>query len=121
MSDAWKALEKKTAEVLGGFRISRADDWGRSDYDVHVPAHPELRIDCKYKKGGFAHHTLLAEVREKYCREDGDVAVLVSKSGRKRGEVVSLSLEDFASLLGTIERLADDNACEEYIEDPWDD
>ncbi len=105
MSKAWKALEKKTAEALGGERISRADDWGRSDYDVHVPEHPYLKVDCKYRKGGWAHHSVLDEIRDKYCKEKGDIAIMVSKSGRKRGEVVSLSLQDFAKLLQMTEAL----------------
>lgn len=109
MSNAWKALEKKVAELLGGERISRADDWGRSDYDVHVPAHPYLKVDCKYRKGGWAHHSVLDEIREKYCKEDGDMAIMVSKSGRKRGEVVSLSLNDFRGLLWLIDRLRWEN------------
>ena len=99
-SQAWKDLERATAKALGGCRILRGGDFSERAPDVAIPDHPHLRIDCKYRSGGFAHHSLLKECRDKYCKEAGDVAIIVTKGRSERGAVVSLSIEDFAKLTG---------------------
>ena len=97
-SQAWKSHEKAVAKGLGGRRISRADDWGRSDVDVVVADFPMFRIDGKYRQK-FAHHTLLREVKKKYCKDPKSIPLLVTKQARERGAVVSMSLNDFGALL----------------------
>lgn len=110
-SEAWKSLERNTAKALGGERIKRGGDFSESAPDVLIPGHPEFRIDCKYRSGGFAHHSLLRECRDKYCKEKGDIALIVTKGRSERGAVVSLSLEDFAELLSQVRPGTHGNRC----------
>lgn len=97
MGKPWKELEKKTADALGGKRINRSQDYGVSDVDVVVPDFPGMRIDCKYRKR-HAHHSLVEEIRDKYCTE-GQFPVLVTKHHSGRREYVTLDLVYFAALL----------------------
>lgn len=105
MSVCWKALEYKVAEKLGGHRISRANDFSESTFDVSVPDMAHWRIDAKHRAGTMWHHTRLAEVRKKYCKAPFDVAILITKAKGTHGEVVSMSLEDFADMLGSLRML----------------
>lgn len=103
----WKRLERVVAQKLGGTRrLSRTFNWATSDFDVDIPDFPHWRVDAKYRSAPFKHHGLLAEVRAKYCTP-GDVAVLVTKSRGEHGEVVSLSLDDFAVLLASLRAARD--------------
>lgn len=103
-SSAWKDLERKAAKALGGYRICRANNFAISAPDVYVPDFPEMMVDTKRRKRSFTTHSMLKEVRKKYCK-NGGVAVLVTHNHREVGAVVSLSLKDFASLLNKIRSL----------------
>lgn len=95
-SEAWKALEKRTAERLNGRRIIRRWDLFESAPDV-VVEDLHLVVDTKrYRR--FAHHGLLDAVQSKYCGE-GEIAVLVTSTPQRRDPVVSLPLSYFAELL----------------------
>lgn len=98
MGKPWKELEKRTAAALGGVRINRADDYGVSDVDVVVPGFDFLRIDCKYRKS-HAHHSLIEEIRRKYCTAEGQYPVLVTKHHHSHREYVTVDLVLFAALL----------------------
>lgn len=56
MSQAWKAHEKKTAEILGGVRLLRGADFGVSAPDVVAPLSffgdytGTIIAECKYSK-----------------------------------------------------------------------
>jgi hypothetical protein len=89
-SVAWKALEREAARELDGERVSRGDDFSRSDVDVRVKGLPMVKVDAKYRVR-HAHHSLMAEVEEKYC-DPGDVPVLVTKHHRQRGAHATLPL-----------------------------
>lgn len=104
-SQAWKDLERETAAALRGKRIYRGADFSVSDTDVLVPDIPELKVDCKYKQA-HSHHSLMAEIREKYCGDQG-VPVLVTKSKRQHGACVTVPLEFFAVLLDGWRKLAE--------------
>lgn len=97
MGKAWKELEKKTAEALGGVRVNRASDYGISDVDVVVPDLPWLRIDCKFRKR-HAHHSLVEGIRAKYCKE-GQYPVLVTKHHSGHRSYVTIDLPLFVALL----------------------
>lgn len=97
MGKAWKSLENATADHLAGRRINRATDWGRSDVDVVVPDFDFLRIDCKYRRR-HAHHALIEEIREKYCK-DGGYPVLVTKHHDSKRTYVTVDLALFGALL----------------------
>ena len=69
--------------------------------DVVVPGFERLQIDCKLRKR-FELHRLMNVVKRKYCTEDGDVPVVVSKTHHGRSAVVSVPLDFFAELLGRV-------------------
>lgn len=97
-SERWKSLERNTAKKLKGHRLLRGDNWDKIAPDVAVPDCPELKIDCKaYNR--FAHHTLMDEIRSKYCAEEWEVPVLVTKAQGQHGEYVTMPLDYFAALL----------------------
>ncbi len=108
-SQAWKNLERETAKALGGRRVLRGMDFSQSATDVIVDDFPQLKIDCKYKKNGFSHHSLLDEIEDKYCQDilgpHVPVAVLVTKSGREVGACVTMRLGEFVGLLQDIRNL----------------
>lgn len=106
MSKPWKELEKKAAAALGGERIRRDLDYGQSNYDVLVPDFDFLRVDAKYRQR-HAHHSLIEEIREKYCK-DGGYPVLVTKHRGSHREYVSCDLSLFAALLEMIRRKNED-------------
>jgi hypothetical protein len=102
VSKRWKDLERGVATLFRGKRIVRAD-FGETEPDVAVPDFPELRVDCKaYAR--FSHHSLLSEVRRKYCG-DGQVPVLVTKAARQIGANVTVPIEHYADLLDAARKL----------------
>lgn len=106
MGKPWKELEKKTAEALGGVRINRSNDYGESNVDVIVPWISGLRIDCKYRSS-HAHHSLVEEIRRKYC-ENGDWPILVTKHRGSHREYVTCDLSLFASMLDLLSKVSKD-------------
>lgn len=90
-SQAWKALEKKAASSLGGERVSRGADFSVSTVDAVLKDLPFIKVDAKYRKS-HAHHSLMKEIEEKYCKEDCDVPVLVTKHHKQRGEYATVPL-----------------------------
>lgn len=97
-SQAWKNLERQTAKELDGRRITRGGNFAVSDVDVVVDAHPELRIDCKYRTS-HSHHSLMAAIERKYCARPGDVPVLVTKHHNQESAYVTIPLQFFGRLL----------------------
>lgn len=97
-SKAWKSLEKEAAKALKGQRVSRGDDFGKSDIDVYLIDLPFVKIDAKYR-ASHAHHTLLKEIEEKYCKHPADVPVLVTKHHNQRGSNVTVPMYFFAELI----------------------
>lgn len=96
-SQAWKNLERTVAKELGGKRVLRGSDFSVEDVDVELADFPHLRIDCKYRKS-HAHHSLLAEIEEKYC-SDGQIPVLVTKHHNQAGANVTIGLNFFKTLI----------------------
>lgn len=97
-SQAWKALEREAADVTGGTRVLRGADFGVSDVDVHVADLPHLKVDAKYRVK-HAHHTLMNEIVEKYCKMEKDEPVLVTKHHRQVGSYVTIRASFFRELL----------------------
>ena len=95
---SWKNLERQSAKLLGGHRVLRGANFGISDLDVRLDDFPELKIDCKYR-ASHAHHTLLAEIRKKYCLGPSDIEVLITKHHRQDGAYVTIPIEFFAALI----------------------
>lgn len=95
-SQAWKALEREAARLLGGKRVVRGD-WGESDVDVRTEF-PRLKVDCKYRQS-HAHHALLKGIAKKYCKQVDDCAVLVTKHKGQPSCNVTVNGDAFAVLL----------------------
>lgn len=95
-SQAWKALEREAAQLLGGKRVVRGD-WGESDVDVRTE-YRHLKVDCKYRQS-HAHHALLKGIQKKYCQRPEDKAVLVTKHARQPGCNVTVDGHYFSLLL----------------------
>lgn len=102
-SQAWKALEREAALVLGGKRVVRGD-WGESDVDVRTE-YPALKVDCKYRQS-HSHHSLLKGIEKKYCKSIGDHPVLVTKHRGQVGCNVTVGSELFGILLDAL-RMSD--------------
>jgi len=102
--DAWKGLERLVAKVLKGQRVCRGNDFSKEDVDDKIPGFDILRIDAKYRKK-WSHHTYLEEVAKKYCKDENDIPVLVTKHHRMKSANVTVPLESFGRLLDHIRRL----------------
>jgi len=100
-SQAWKNLERSVAEALGGTRVLRGADFSESDVDVKVDDFPLLAIDCKYRKS-HAFHSLIEEIRTKYCGDGTKSPVLVTKHKNGQRNYVSMDLELLQTLLNII-------------------
>lgn len=107
-STNWKNSEKHLAEVYRRFnipaeRISRAENYCISDYDVRIVAKDlpiEVASDSKYSKVPFRHHTLLNTIEAKYCPSIEKIPVLYTRNHGKPGGVFSVRDDFFAGLLG---------------------
>jgi hypothetical protein len=97
-SQRWKQLERSAAESLGGKRVVRGADFSVSEVDVRIEDFPHLKVDCK-AYNAFSHHSLMAEIQNKYCKDEDDVPVLVTKASRQIGEYVTIPLEHYARML----------------------
>ena len=107
----WKVLEKKVADYLGWKRKVRAANYAISDTDIEPP--PELdflMIDCK-NHARMKHHTLMEEIKQKYCKSPLHEPVLVTREttagGARRGIelpiYVTIRLEFFRKLIKLLE------------------
>jgi len=96
MSKAWKMHEKRTAEALGGKRVSRGANFGESMPDVE---HESLSIECKYRKkiSSFLKDGLTQA--QKY--DPRKIPVLCLKQRGMRGALVVMKIEDFKKILET--------------------
>jgi hypothetical protein len=94
---SWKRLEKETAKILGGRRISRGDNFSQSKPDIE---HPLLSVECKYRKkiSGFLKDGIRQASR--YAPEK--IPCLVLKERGMRGGLILLRLSDFQDLFGSI-------------------
>lgn len=100
----WKALERQWAEVLVNYnmeahRITRADNYAKSDFDVLTEEAPWLKSDCKYSVQKWRSNTLLDTIRKKYCKDKGDQPVLLCKSKGEHGLKATVDGEFLAGLL----------------------
>jgi len=97
MSKAWKLHEKRTAEALGGKRISRGANFGESMPDV---MHESLSIECKYR--AKLSRFLMDGLRQAEKYSDGKkIPVLCLKQRGMRGALVVMKIEDFKKILET--------------------
>ena len=104
-SDAWKEFEKAyVKELLAGgvpaHRETRGHDYGEEGYEIVIPDLPFLKVDSKYRNGGWNHHTVLEqEIERKYCKSKSDEPVMPTKSGKQRGSYTTIRSSFFIRLL----------------------
>lgn len=104
-SQAWKNLERQAAKALGGNRVLRGANFAIEDVDVKVDDLPFLKVDAKYRVK-HSHHTLMAEIERKYCKESTDIPVLITKHHNQTGAYVTVPLEFFSDLLASLRNAA---------------
>lgn len=81
-TSTWKQLERDTAEVLKGERVSRGANFSQIDVDVKIPDFPSFKIDSKrYKR--FSIFSLYELVKSKYCKKPTDKPILVIRQSNK--------------------------------------
>ncbi len=74
----------------------------KSTYDVKLlPPYniPELCNDAKYSKKTWRHHTLLQEIKDKYCKKKNDIPVLYTKVVGKPYGCFTMEAKYFMGLL----------------------
>ena len=102
MEQAWQRFERDVAARLDGQRYPRDVLAFESAPDVLVPD-VALIIDAKLRKR-WTHHTLLADVRRKYCRP-GERPLLVTRRSGKAGALVTVELDFFVELLAAYRQM----------------
>lgn len=97
-SNSWKQLERTTAKMLGGKRVTRGADFSKSMPDVD---HDLFQIECKYRKSGFKSLYDYLEQAQGYDPESPKIPVAVIQQNG-RAPLVVLSLKHFGGLQGTL-------------------
>ena len=101
ISKQWKALERDTAKVLKGKRVSRGYDFGISDIDVDIPDFPSFKVDTKRRKKAQVL-SLYKLVKKKYCNKPTDDAVLVIREHNSKLKLAVIDLELLGKFLDYI-------------------
>jgi len=106
-NSTWKKLEQRVCEKFGGRRnpLSGSNSQHGTSADCIQTAYPELYVEIKLRSG-FAHHTLFKAVVKEAAREHR-IPVLVTHEKYHEGELVTLRLDDFISLIHPPESLED--------------
>ena len=100
-SNRWKTLERTTANILGGERVTESWTLFNTRPDVLVPLPNDRRMVCEckaYKR--FSHHKLIETCQAKYCTGN-DVPALITKHAGQHGEYITLPLQFVSELLKT--------------------
>lgn len=73
----------------------------KSIHDVDIfPIEPiHFKLDAKFTKGGFAHHTLLNTVEEKYCKKKHEKPVVFCRTIGARYGTFTVKGEIFLGLM----------------------
>ena len=101
----WKNAEKYFANVYMKYKIpahreTRGANFAISDYEVKIDEHPFIKSDAKYSQAQpYRHHGKLEELESKYCKEKGDIGVLLTKNFKEHGACITVRDEVFAMLL----------------------
>jgi len=97
-TNTWKNLERSTAAVLKGERVSRGADFGKTDVDVKIPDFPSFKIDTKrYKR--LQTFSLFDLVKKKYCKNPKDKPILVLRQSGKKYVLAVIDLNLLSQLL----------------------
>lgn len=92
-SQAWKSLERETAKMLDGKRVSRGGDFSQSLPDVW---HVKYGIECKYRK--TLPKLITDGLKQAKLYNNSKIPLLVLKEKGKHDTIVCLSLKHFVEL-----------------------
>ena len=98
-SSAWKDVEKKAAKLFGGQRVTRGSDFGLDRPDVICASTWSVECKSRSKLTLWGWYTKLKTDTDKFFPGENRVKVLVTKEKGKRGELITLSTEDFFRVL----------------------
>lgn len=101
-SSAWKDLERKAAAMFGGHRVTRGDDFSFSRPDVLCEK--TWSVECKSRSAltVWGWYGKMKTDCEKFFPGENRINVLVTKEKGKRGELITLSTEDFFRILNPV-------------------
>lgn len=107
-TSTWKNLERSTAAILGGERVSRGADFGKTDVDVKISDFPSLKIDTKrYKR--LQVFSLFDLVKKKYCKTLKDKPILVLRQSGKKYVLAVIDIKLLSQLLDYVRMKGDQN------------
>lgn len=86
ITDSWKALERYAAKILGGSRVSRGADFGKSLPDVK---HDYFAIEVKYRTNAFKNIYDYLEQAMQYSKDKVPL-VVIRRRGKKALAVIEL-------------------------------
>lgn len=101
----WAELEEMAASKLGGRRVQRRIELFEPAPDVLVEDFPEMVVDAKLR-ARFAHHRLVATIREKYCTDE-EVPMLITKVRNEAEIYATVPLAWLGGLLNEIRQRRD--------------
>lgn len=98
-SSAWKSLEHKAAELFGGVRVSRGSDFSTDLPDVVCSKRWSIECKSRSKLTLWRWYDKLKTDTIKFYPGEDRIKIILSKEKGKRGELISLSTEDFFKVL----------------------
>jgi hypothetical protein len=102
-TNTWKQLERDSAKVLGGIRVSRGANFGIDDVDVKIDDFPSFKVDSKrYKR--FAVFSLYETVKKKYCKKPEDEPILILRQSGKHNVLAVINLDLLGKILNIIRK-----------------
>ncbi|MFA5460088.1 MAG: hypothetical protein WC283_02015 [Candidatus Paceibacterota bacterium] len=100
-TNTWKQLERDTALILGGKRISRGADFGKKNVDVKIPDFPFFKIDTKrYKR--LQVFSLFDTLKKKYCKKPEHEGMLVLRQSGKKYILAVIDIKLLSKMLNII-------------------
>jgi hypothetical protein len=107
-TSTWKQLERDTAAVLGGQRVTRGANFGKEDVDVEIPDFPSFKVDAKrYKR--FRVFSLFDLVKKKYCKNPQDKPILIIRESNRKYVLAVINLNLLGKFLEYIRKKGEQN------------
>jgi hypothetical protein len=98
-STAWKSLEHKAAGLFGGVRVTRGENFSLDRPDVLCEKRWSIECKSRTKLTLWGWYAKLKVDTDKFFPGENRIKVLVTKEKGKRGELISLSSEDFFKII----------------------
>jgi len=108
-TNTWKQLERDTATVLGGERVTRGANFGSKDVDVKISDFPSFKVDTKrYKR--FRVFSLFDLVKKKYCKKPQDKPILIIRESNRKYVLAVIDLDLLGQLLNFVRQKGEQDA-----------